>query len=413
MSSDDDPGAGTCASRAAAAARAGRRTVRASTSTLSLGRPRSSRRARERRPGPGSRRGASRGQRAARRPARSERRQPVPARRRHGHRRPAPRQRHLPRRRHGVPPPCGVRRELGSGYAVSDVGSLNGTYVNRHRIDEAAARRRRRGADRQVPAGLLVGPPAARAGSRDRRGAGHGRYLSIGEVLGQLRPEFPDVTISKIRFLESEGLVEPQRTSVGLPQVRHDDDPAAALRPGGPARPVPAAAGDQGAPGRDRPRARAPGRRPAPVRGCRWRWSRATGSRPPSRSPGTPSELRLSREPSCSRPPGSTRSSCASSRATVWSAPGRAPRTTTATRWWSPRPSRRWRVRPRARHLRAFRSAADREVGLVEQVVAPHGAAAQPGGQARADEVVRELSALSVRLHAALVKAALGDAGRR
>jgi DNA-binding transcriptional MerR regulator len=37
-------------------------------------------------------------------------------------------------------------------------------------------------------------------------------YLSIGEVLTTLKQEFPDVTVSKIRFLESEGLVSPQRT---------------------------------------------------------------------------------------------------------------------------------------------------------------------------------------------------------
>lgn len=40
-------------------------------------------------------------------------------------------------------------------------------------------------------------------------------YLSIGEVLDTLRPEFPDVSISKIRFLESEGLIAPQRTKSG------------------------------------------------------------------------------------------------------------------------------------------------------------------------------------------------------
>jgi DNA-binding transcriptional MerR regulator len=40
-------------------------------------------------------------------------------------------------------------------------------------------------------------------------------YLSIGEVLVALKPEFPDVTISKIRFLESEGLIEPERTASG------------------------------------------------------------------------------------------------------------------------------------------------------------------------------------------------------
>lgn len=40
-------------------------------------------------------------------------------------------------------------------------------------------------------------------------------YLSIGELLDAVRPEFPDVTISKIRFLESEGLIEPERTESG------------------------------------------------------------------------------------------------------------------------------------------------------------------------------------------------------
>jgi DNA-binding transcriptional MerR regulator len=40
-------------------------------------------------------------------------------------------------------------------------------------------------------------------------------HLSIGEVLGLLLEEFPDVTISKIRFLESQGLIEPERTASG------------------------------------------------------------------------------------------------------------------------------------------------------------------------------------------------------
>jgi DNA-binding transcriptional MerR regulator len=40
-------------------------------------------------------------------------------------------------------------------------------------------------------------------------------YLSIGEVLVTLKPEFPDITISKIRFLESEGLIDPERTASG------------------------------------------------------------------------------------------------------------------------------------------------------------------------------------------------------
>jgi DNA-binding transcriptional MerR regulator len=40
-------------------------------------------------------------------------------------------------------------------------------------------------------------------------------YLSIGEVLGLLLSEFPDITISKIRFLESQGLIAPERTPSG------------------------------------------------------------------------------------------------------------------------------------------------------------------------------------------------------
>ncbi len=47
--------------------------------------------------------------------------------------------------------------------------------------------------------------------------------MSIGEVLAQLRTDFPDVTISKIRFLESEGLVEPARTPSGYRKFSHAD----------------------------------------------------------------------------------------------------------------------------------------------------------------------------------------------
>ena len=40
-------------------------------------------------------------------------------------------------------------------------------------------------------------------------------YFSIGEVLNVLKDSFPDVTVSKIRFLESEGLIQPERTGSG------------------------------------------------------------------------------------------------------------------------------------------------------------------------------------------------------
>jgi len=63
------------------------------------------------------------------------------------------------------------------------------------------------------------------------------------------------------------------------------------------------------------------------------------------------------------------------------------------------------------RHLRAFRSAADREAGLVEQVVSPLRRQRGPEAAAHAEEVIRELSQLCVRLHATLVKSALERGG--
>ncbi len=48
-------------------------------------------------------------------------------------------------------------------------------------------------------------------------------YLSIGDVLSLLREEFPDVTISKIRFLESQGLVDPERSPSGYRKFYDDD----------------------------------------------------------------------------------------------------------------------------------------------------------------------------------------------
>ena len=59
------------------------------------------------------------------------------------------------------------------------------------------------------------------------------------------------------------------------------------------------------------------------------------------------------------------------------------------------------------RHLRAFKTSADREVGLVEQVVAPQKRGRDAAAKARAEETVSEIAALSVRLHATLVKSGL------
>jgi DNA-binding transcriptional MerR regulator len=53
--------------------------------------------------------------------------------------------------------------------------------------------------------------------------AGTRNYQSIGEVLVSVKTEFPDITISKIRFLESEGLIEPERTPSGYRKFYAED----------------------------------------------------------------------------------------------------------------------------------------------------------------------------------------------
>jgi len=60
-----------------------------------------------------------------------------------------------------------------------------------------------------------------------------------------------------------------------------------------------------------------------------------------------------------------------------------------------------------ARHLRAFKTAADREIGLVEQITTPLLRQKGSESKARAEEVERELASLSIRLHASLVRAGL------
>ena len=104
-----------------------------------------------------------------------------------------------------------------------------------------AARRRRRAADRQVPAELL------RAGvtvSADPTSDNRQTKLTIGAVCKMLSEEFGDISISKIRFLEDQRLITPRRTAGRLPAVQRGGRRPAAHDPAHAARRVPAAAGD-------------------------------------------------------------------------------------------------------------------------------------------------------------------------
>ena len=53
--------------------------------------------------------------------------------------------------------------------------------------------------------------------------SGRGARFNIGQVLDQLRPDFPGVTIPKIRFLEDKGLIKPERTPAGYRKFSHED----------------------------------------------------------------------------------------------------------------------------------------------------------------------------------------------
>lgn len=227
--------------------------------------------------------------------------------------------------------------------------------------------------------------------------------MSIGEVLAQLRVEFPDVTISKLRFLEAEGLVEPQRTPAGYRKYSWDD--VARLRF------VLTAQRDQYLPLRvirdqlaewDASGA-APGRqRPALV---------AVG--PAGEVPGREveesaesSEVRLGRADLVSRSgiDESTLVELERLGVLVSDPPG----------WYDADALiiaravaglAAYGLEPR--HLRGYRTAADREVGLFAQLVAPLARQSDPAARARAAETARELVALSQQLHAALVRVGL------
>ena len=133
-----------------------------------------------------------------------------------------------------------VRRGPDGQYVLSDVGSLNGTYLDGDRIEEAALRE---GAQVQVGKFRLVFVIGTLGGSRVSSGPDAAAHLSIGEVLALLQEEFPDVTISKIRFLESQGLIEPERTASGYRKFYRRRHRAAAVDPPPAARPLPAPQG--------------------------------------------------------------------------------------------------------------------------------------------------------------------------
>ncbi|HEX5017187.1 MAG TPA: MerR family transcriptional regulator [Actinomycetes bacterium] len=232
-------------------------------------------------------------------------------------------------------------------------------------------------------------------------------YLSIGEVLAKLRPDFPDVTISKIRFLESEGLIEPQRTASGYRKFTAEDIQRL--------RYILSAQRDQYLPlkvirehleamdrGLEPPAA--PGATPrVPVSVVRG------GAYPDADDFARDgAELRLSRQELMEAAEIDDDLFAAlqsygllGSRSGDDHFDGDAVVVAKAAGELAA-----YGLEPR--HLRSFKAAADREAGLIEQVVTPILRGRSADARGRAEETTRSLAALTVRLHAALVKAQLG-----
>src|SRR5258707_687679 len=79
-------------------------------------------------------------------------------------------------------------------------------------------------APRHPARGCLRQPPRqGRPGLRMTSEPSAGGHFGIGEVLAQLQPESPDISTSKIRFLEAEGLIEPARSRSGYRRFSADD----------------------------------------------------------------------------------------------------------------------------------------------------------------------------------------------
>jgi DNA-binding transcriptional MerR regulator len=236
-------------------------------------------------------------------------------------------------------------------------------------------------------------------------GAGHGtaaagdRPMSIGAVLGHLRDEFPEVTISKIRFLEAEGLVEPSRTPSGYRKFTARDVERLALV------------------------LRMQRDHYLPLKVIREQLDaleRGEQVQLPAQAPQR-DLFDGSWGPEVERPPSGrigraallAAAEVSEEELTEWESYGLLtpdasgayePEAVTVARMVAE--LGRFGLEPR--HLRAMKASADRDAGLVEQVVAPLRRHRNPQTRAHAEATMNELVTLSVRLHAALVQTALG-----
>jgi DNA-binding transcriptional MerR regulator len=229
--------------------------------------------------------------------------------------------------------------------------------------------------------------------------------MNIGEVHARLKEEFPQLQMSKLRYFEAEGLVEPTRTPAGYRKYTHDDVERLRL--------ALVLQRDHHLPLKiikEQLEARDRGIEPTVLNGApsgpRLVVS-ADGTPTPEAFAGEPSTLRLTRrELLAAAEIDEQLLRDLEAYGLVTPRPGSAPYDNDAIVIAKTAAElAAFGIEPR--HLRAFRTAADREVGLVEQVAAPIRRSREQGAEGRADEVMTQIAALSVRLHATLVKVAL------
>src|SRR6201991_3225521 len=232
--------------------------------------------------------------------------------------------------------------------------------------------------------------------------------MSIGAVLDLLRPDFPDVTISKIRFLEAEGLVTPQRAASGYRRFTAYD--CARLRF------VLTAQRDQYLPLKvikahldAQPDGELPGT--GSVYGVPRLVPVASGTNAGSTNGAAsvvPTAVRLSREDLLARSGVDDALLTSLVKAgVITTGPGGFFDDHAVVIVQCARALGDYAVEPR--HLRAFRSAADRQSDLIAQIAGPVVKAGKAGARDRADDLAREVAALAITLHTSLIKSAVRD----
>lgn len=227
-----------------------------------------------------------------------------------------------------------------------------------------------------------------------------GAVLSIGAVLSRLKPEFTDVTISKIRFLESEGLVTPQRTPAGYRQFSHADVERLRF--------VLAAQRDQYLPLKvikDQLEAIDRGLQPSGS-GARLprNLSVAGGSEIPEFAMS--SQVRMTRDELLVESGLSTAAlSEIEQFGLLHAGPGGYYDADAAILARTVGELVEAGIEPR--HLRPFRSAADREAALVSQMVSAQARQKNPDARERAEQAAAQLATTLMRLHALLVKSGI------